>query len=32
LTGNRVTTIQNHLERGLRNLPNSMEVTDHAGS
>jgi DNA-directed RNA polymerase specialized sigma24 family protein len=30
LTGTRVTTVQNHLERGLRNLRASMEVTDHA--
>jgi DNA-directed RNA polymerase specialized sigma24 family protein len=30
LTGTRVTTVQNHLERGLRNLRTSMEVTDHA--
>jgi len=30
LTGTRVTTIQNHLERGLRNLRTSMEVADHA--
>jgi DNA-directed RNA polymerase specialized sigma24 family protein len=30
LTGTRVTTVQNHLERGLRNLRTSMEVTDLA--
>jgi len=30
LTGTRVTTVQNHLERGLRKLRTSMEVTDHA--
>jgi DNA-directed RNA polymerase specialized sigma24 family protein len=30
LTGTRVTTVQNHLERGLRNLRTSMEVTDRA--
>jgi DNA-directed RNA polymerase specialized sigma24 family protein len=30
LTGIRVTTVQSHLERGLRNLRSSMEVPDHA--
>ncbi len=30
LTGTRVTTVQNHLERGLRNLRTSMEVNHDA--
>jgi DNA-directed RNA polymerase specialized sigma24 family protein len=30
LTGTRIGTVQNHLDRGLRNLRNAMEVTDHA--
>jgi len=30
LTGIRVTTVQSHLERGLRSLRSSMEVPDHA--
>ena len=30
LTGIRVTTVQSHLERGLRNLRATMEVPDHA--
>jgi DNA-directed RNA polymerase specialized sigma24 family protein len=30
LTGVRVTTVQSHLERGLRNLRLTMEVADHA--
>jgi DNA-directed RNA polymerase specialized sigma24 family protein len=30
LTGIRITTVQSHLERGLRNLRATMEVTDHA--
>lgn len=30
LTGSRISTVQVHLERGLRHLRTSMEVTDHA--
>jgi len=30
LLGIRVTTVQNHLERGLRSLRAAMEVTNHA--
>jgi hypothetical protein len=30
LTGTKATTVQNHLERGLRSLRSSLEVTDHA--
>jgi DNA-directed RNA polymerase specialized sigma24 family protein len=30
LTGTRISTVQSHLERGLRNLRIAMEVTDNA--
>jgi DNA-directed RNA polymerase specialized sigma24 family protein len=30
LTGIRITTVQSHLERGLRNLRITMAVADHA--